>query len=42
MEDVGKITGLVKRGNVYYYRVRIPKDLVDTVIQATDFVGCRQ
>ena len=29
MEEVGKVTGLVKRGNVYYHRVRIPKDLVE-------------
>ena len=29
-KDVGKVTRLVKRGNVYCYRTRIPKDVQDT------------
>jgi hypothetical protein len=30
MEDVAKVSGLVKRKNVYRYRTRIPKDLQST------------
>ena len=41
MEDVEKFTGLVRRGSVYYYRVRMPKDPKDTFCKAQASVSLR-